>query len=124
MQARYTKHILYVALTFLLLTSCKKENNDFYAYSTPGFAVYQKAGEEGAFYGYCASHDVYLDSVYVIDPLNIRSQMYFQGERFSREVHFLIGDTFVEHPGLWKFTFYGRKTINGLAFSVYLEKEF
>lgn len=114
---------LILLVSILLLTTCKKDDNSFYEYSSPTFAVYQKPDMPEAIYAYCASHDVYMDSIYVTSPLNIKSRQYFQGAVQYREIYFLVGDNFVSHAGDWQFIFYGRKTINDMAFTVFLETE-
>ena len=123
MKSRFNLSLL-MTFVFLLLISCKKEDNSFYEYSTPSFVIYQKPGEPEAIYAYCSSHDVYMDSIYVTSPLNIKSRQYFQGAMFAREIYFLVGDTFVPHAGKWTFIFYGRKVVNGLGFSVFMEQDF
>lgn len=108
----------------LLLPSCKKEESNLLETGIPAFAVYQKEGEPEAFYAYCASHDIYLDSVYATSPINIRSKLYYQGEQFLREHHFLVGDTFIPHSGTWTFVFYGRRVVNGSNFYSFYENDF
>lgn len=118
-------HIVILLISSIcLFTSCKKTNNDFYEYSNPTFAVYQIDVEPESIYAYCASHDVYMDSVYVTSPLNIKSRLYFHGQAVALGQQFLIGDTFIPHSGKWLFIFYGRKIVNSLAFKVYTEREF
>ncbi len=113
---------VFAFLILALLFSCKKTDNTFYEYSNPTFDVFRKAGEPDAIYSYCASHDIYLDSIYITSPLNIKTWYYYHGQFFAMEQHFLIGDNFVYQPGTWKFIIYGRRAINGLAFNVYVEK--
>jgi hypothetical protein len=108
----------------LNLSSCKKEESNYLETGTPAFAVYQKDGEPEAFYAYCASHDIYLDSVYVTSPINIKSKLYYQGILYSREIHFLVGDNFIPHDGTWTFVFYGRRVVNGSKFQSYFENKF
>jgi len=116
--------VLLLISAICLFTSCKKTNNDFYEYSSPTFTVFQKAGEPESIYAYCSSHDVFMDSIYVTSPLNIKSHQYFHGQAYATKHHFLMGDTFVPHTGIWQFIIYGRKTVNGMAFTVYTEREF
>jgi hypothetical protein len=108
----------------ILLSACNKEESNYYETGIPAFAVYQKDGEQEAFYGYCASHDIFLDSVYVTSPINIKSKLYFQGTTYAREVHFLIGNNFVFQPGNWTFVFYGKRQVNGFNFVSYYENDF
>jgi hypothetical protein len=100
----------------LLFTSCKKEQSNYLETGIPAFAVYQKEGEPESFYSYCASHDIYLDSVYVTSPINIKSKLYYQGVQYPREIHFLLGDNFIPHNGMWTFVFYGRRVVNNSKF--------
>lgn len=117
-------HILsLLSIIVILSSSCKKNTDDFYVYSTPSFAVNQPVDMPDTWYGVCTSHDVMMDSILVTSPLNIRSQHYFQGQEYAFDLTFLIGDTFVPHTGKWSFIFYGRKSINNLSFKVYVEKE-
>lgn len=116
-------HVLFYTLLIVLSVSCKKNTNDYYEYGTPSFTVTQVAGEPETWYGKCTSHDIIMDSVHVTSPLNIRSRHYFQGQSYSMDQSFLIGDTFIVHNGKWAFIFYGRKSINKLSFIVYIEKE-
>ncbi|NQT77832.1 MAG: hypothetical protein HQ565_08970 [Bacteroidetes bacterium] len=116
--------LLIVAASILMLPSCKKTDNKFYEYSSPTFKVIQKEGAAEEFYSYCASHEVYMDSIYVTSPLNIRSRHYFHGQTFQINEQFLIADTFIPHAGKWQFVFYGRKLVNGMGFKVFIEKEF
>lgn len=113
-----------ISLALLMLISCKKEDNSFYEYSNPTFAIFQVDGQPETIYAYCASHDVKMDSIYVTSPLNIKSRLYYHGQAYGREVHFLIGDNFVYHTGPWTFTFYGMRAVNGLKFSVFIEQDF
>ncbi|MCK5339347.1 MAG: hypothetical protein KAJ50_11060 [Bacteroidales bacterium] len=116
--------VLLLIFAICLFTSCKKDNTDFYEYSSPTFAVFLKAGEPESIYAYCASHDVFMDSIYVTSPLNIKSRQYFHGQVYAMKQHFLMGNTFVPHAGTWQFIIYGRKTVNGMSFTVYTEREF
>jgi len=118
------KYFGLVLFVFLALLSCKKDDTSYYEYSSPTFAVYQNPDEPESIYAYCASHDVYMDSIYVTSPLNIKSRQYFHGQSFSKEIYFLVGDEFVPHAGEWSFIFYGRKVVNNMSFSVYTEHEF
>ncbi|MBE9484025.1 MAG: hypothetical protein IMY74_04205 [Bacteroidetes bacterium] len=123
-----TKHhfiiLLFLLSLICLLPSCKKSDNNFYEYSSPDFAVFQIAGEPESIYAYCTSHDVFMDSIYVTSPLNIKSRQYFHGQVYAMNQHFLMGNNFVPHAGTWQFIIYGRKTVNGMAFTVYTEREF
>jgi len=116
--------VLLLISAICLSTSCKKTNNDFYEYSSPTFTVFQKAGEPESIYAYCSSHDVFMDSIYVTSPIDISYRMYYHGKQIAMEIHFLIGDGFIHHAGTWKFIFYGRRVVNGLGFSVFIEHEF
>ena len=107
----------------LIFIACKKEEPNYYEFSNPSFFVYQKAGEPQSIYSYSTSHDIYIDSILVTNPLNIKSMQYYHGKEVLQEVHFLIGDNFVYSPGKWTFLFYGRRVVNDLSFKVYLEKE-
>jgi hypothetical protein len=111
-------------LILALLASCRKTDNTFYENSSPTFDVFRKHAEPDAIYAYCASHDIYLDSIYITSPLNIKTRHYYQGQSFAMKQHFLVGDNFVYQPGTWKFIFYGRKVVNGLGFSVFIEQDF
>ncbi len=117
------RYSIFVLLIFISLSSCKKEDNSFYEYSNPTFAVFKNSTEPESIFAYCASHDIYLDSVYVYSPIDIQYKRYFQVQQYAQEVHFLIGDSFVTHAGSWSFVFYGSKVINGLAFKSHAERE-
>ena len=119
-EIRYSIIVLLIAIS---LSSCKKEDNSFYEYSNPTFAVFKNSTEPESIFAYCASHDIYLDSVYVYSPIDIQYKRYFHGQQYAQEVHFLIGDSFVTHAGTWSFVFYGRKVINGIAFKSHTERE-
>lgn len=116
--------ILAAIAVLIALGSCKKDDSNYYETGIPAFAVYQKDGEPEAFYGYCASHDIYLDSVFVTSPINIRSKLYYQGVLHMREVHFLIGNSFIPGEGIWAFTFYGRRTVNNTPFQSFYQNIF
>jgi len=118
------RYLTFVLLLLITIISCKKEEANYYEYGIPAFAVYQKSGEPESFYAYCASHDVYMDSVYVTSPINVKSRMYLHGQQHSKEIHFLIGDTFVPSEGKWTFVFYGRKVVNNLNFQSFYENSF
>ena len=117
-------NIISSLLLLLILWSCKEEDPTYYEYSKPSFVVYQKSGEPQSVYSYCSSHDVYMDSVRVTNPINIKSMQYYHGQEVLQSVHFLVGDNFVYQAGNWSFIFYGRRAVNGLVFSVFIEKEF
>ena len=121
------KHRNYIpillSICIFLLTSCKKNDNDFYEFSTPSFSVWQVSGAPESFYAKCTSHEVYMDSIHVTSPLGIRSQYYYQGHYYDIDATFLVGDTFIQHTGKWQFIIYGRKSINKLSFKVFVEKE-
>jgi hypothetical protein len=119
-ELRYSIIVLLIAIS---LSSCKKEDNSFYEYSNPTFAVFKNSTEPESIFAYCASHDIYLDSVYVYSPIDIQYKRYFHGQQYAQEVHFLIGDSFVTTAGTWSFVFYGRKVINGIAFKSFAERE-
>jgi hypothetical protein len=112
-----------ICTCIVLLSSCKKNNNDFYEYSTPSFSVWQVEASPESFYAKCTSHEVYMDSIIVTSPLGIRSQYYYQGHYYDIDATFLVGDTFIPHDGKWQFIIYGRKSINKLSFRVFAEKE-
>ena len=113
-----------VILLARLFFSCKKSDTNFYENSDPSFHAYQVAGAPNEIYAYCISHDIYLDSIYVTSPLNIKSRYYYQGEYRAQEQRFLIGNTFVFHTGTWQFTFYGRRAVNKSFFDVFYQREF
>lgn len=117
---KYLGLLLFVVLALL---SCKKDDTSFYEYSNPTFAVFKNGTEPESIFAYCASHDIYLDSVYVYSPIDIQYRRYFHGQVYAQETHFLIGDSFVTHAGNWSFVFYGRKVLNGLAFKSFNEVE-
>ena len=123
MHHQYIKGISFIFMLSSILFSCKKEEPNYLEYSKPTFVVYQKDAEQESVYSYCSSHDIYLDSILVTNPLNIKSMQYYQGKKIMQEAHFIIGDNFVYSPGKWTFIFYGRRVVNDLGFKVYLEKE-
>ncbi len=124
MKQNHFSYILLIIIAALIFQSCKKDDTSFYEYSDPAFNAYPLSGQPEKINGVCTSHDVMMDSVFVTSPLNIKSKMYLHGQAFTQGQHFLIGDTFIPHDGTWQFIFYGRKTINGLSFSVFIEREF
>lgn len=120
-ELRYSILVLLISLS---LSSCKKDDTSFYEYSNPTFAVFKNNTEPESIFAYCASHDISLDSVYVYSPIDIQYKRYFHGQPYAQEVHFLIGDSFVTQAGSWSFIFYGRKVVNNLGFSVFIERDF
>lgn len=117
---KYSGLLLFVVLALL---SCKKDDTSFYEYSNPTFAVFKNSTDPESIFAYCASHDIYLDSVFVYSPIDIQYKLYYHGQQYLQEVHFLIGDSFVTHAGTWSFVFYGRKVLNGLSFKSFAERE-
>jgi len=115
---------LILLLSMIILSSCKKDDTSFYEYSSPSFITYKLATEPESIFAYCLSHDIYLDSVRVTSPIDLKYHVYYQGKYCAQEVHFLLGDNFIQQAGTWSFIYYGRKTINNIPFSVYSQTDF
>jgi hypothetical protein len=48
---------------------------------------------------------------------------HYHGLEVEMEADFLVGNNFIYSPGKWTFIFYGRRVLNTLGFTVFLEKE-
>jgi hypothetical protein len=115
--------LLIVGIGSLMLLSCKKNNNDYYLISNPTFSIIETPDVPQNLYAVCTSHDVIMDSIYVVSSLNIKSRFYYHNQLAVIDEAFLIGNTFTPSAGIWQFLFYGKKAVNGQEFIVFEERK-
>ena len=122
------KQIIYPLLIIVLVISygCKRDDDapDYGEFSNPAFEIYQEPGNLEHLFARCLTEDIELDTVIVVDPINITYNRYFQGQLYLKNQQIDLGDTFVPSPGKWEFRFRGRKVNSGVRFSTYQEQIF
>ena len=119
--------IAILLLVMLVPASCNKSDkvtDEYYDNSTPIFEVWRKPSDAKTLLSRCVTHDILLDTVLITSPNGQKYTSLLGGNQYNVMDEIILGSTFMESNGLWKFIFRGRRLESGRRFTSYLEKTF